>query len=365
MVLADTAMSYSVSNAGYQTAAAPRALGKALPHGSKRPLATGSEADIDSQHSTAGEVGASSKVREGRTKKIKTEGSEKPKTTKSKAMSVAQDDDADMPKPKVKKRLANGSVSSMQPANGSGQPMASKPAAVAPIIRGNLRIYPPGPHIAPKISSVLIKQIEASENAVEAGKPKTSKKATMGKIVSPIKQETDAATLSKKGKSESASKVAGTKTKKTSMAPTPAKSKVVAATLKKKVATKESSEPTSAKTTKVSTVTKITKVTKVTTKAIGSKEKTIVRRSSLPAVPVPPPPKPKEVIRYTVGEKTIEELTARDDVEIERRENVKFRKLRGRTLTMPAPPQDGFGGESTPLDDAVGVATADPTKVAA
>ncbi|KAF8928083.1 PHD finger protein 14 [Dissophora ornata] len=339
MVLADTAMTISANNVPYQLPA------KALSHGVKRPLVmNGSEAIGGSYLSFGTGVDASLKSKDTKTKKVKTEGTDKLKFTKPKTKATVLNMDA---KPKVKKmskakdsQFVGGLYAETARPNGSAgvsgqtdyQLISFRPA-VAPIVRGNLRIYPPGPHIAPMISSALMKEVAINVGSTESEKPKV-KKMTMAKTAPSTKQEAGATMTKKKVKSEPTVKTAGAKTKKSEMVPVPAKSKAVAATPKKKTAPKDldvadaSAPATVPKTTKAPTA--------------GSKEKAVVRRSSLPAVPMPPPPKPKDVIRYTVGEKTVEELTAKEDVEIERRQNIKFRKLRGRTLTMPAPAGEAF-----------------------
>ncbi|KAF9111859.1 PHD finger protein 14 [Mortierella sp. AM989] len=332
MVLADTAMTISASNTEYQPVTPARAP--------KRPH--GHDAVAGSYYSGATVVDMNSKFKENKPKKFKTESSDKPKMIKSKAKDAMMDIDTNKPKVKksTKTKANPGVLSANGPNSVSGQHLSFKPA-VAPIIRGNLRIYPPGPHIAPKASGVMMKQVAINEEVVPSDtlktKTKVSKKMAGAKAVSSTKQqeEADAAIVKKKIKSEMTVKTAGSKSKKLEVATALAKGKAVDPVSRKKASNKDST-PTSPTT---ATFEKNSKGSK------GSKE--TVRRGSLPAVPLSPPPKPKEVIRYTVGEKTVEELTAKEDVEIERRENVKFRKLRGRTLTMPAPPQEALLNAST------------------
>ncbi|KAG0007701.1 PHD finger protein 14, partial [Entomortierella chlamydospora] len=339
MVLADTAMTISASSTKYPSEAPVRAP--------KRPLGGhGHEATTNSYYSNSAIAGDMPlKFKESKPKKIKTEGSDKPKMIKPKAKDTMAKGDAD--KTKVKKLTkAKGSQSDMMSTNGSGaasgQPLSFKPA-IAPIIRGNLRIYPPGPHIAPKLSSVLMKQVVINDDITQSDKSqvkaKVSKKTTEEKGALYARQEKAGVTAVKKksSKSETTAKTTSTKSKKLEITTAASKGKTVDTTHKKRASNRDSTpaSPTSPNSDKTVKIPK------------GSKEKATVRRGSLPAVPLPPPPKPKEVIRYTVGEKTVEELTAKEDVEIERRENIKFRKLRGRTLTMPAPPQEALLNAST------------------
>ncbi|KAG0000131.1 PHD finger protein 14 [Modicella reniformis] len=362
MVLADTAMTYSVSNDDYQS-----------PHGVKRPLVTNgletNHGDSKYYFTSAVENGS---LKGSKVKKIKTEGSDKPTVVRLKAKSGVPDRDADKPKAKKSIKSKDDQLSS-DPAfhsifpNGSAaqsmdQPVAVKPSSVAPIIRGNLRIYPPGPHIAPKISNVLMKEVAVREPSAEAEKPKSkavSKKVSVSKGASLTKKEPGAGTAKSKIKGEAPTMATGDKTKKAETSLSSIKSKIAATTtaVNKKASAKDSSASATATATaaaaaaaaspvkvikSVKITTKVTDIAKVI-KATEPKEKTGgVHRGALPAVPVAPPSKPKEVIRYSVGEKTVEELTAKEDVEIERRDNVKFRKLRGRTLTMPASSQESL-----------------------
>ncbi|KAG0240416.1 PHD finger protein 14 [Mortierella sp. GBA43] len=306
MVLADTAMNYSTTDAEYQP-----------PHGVKRPLVHGSQAiDGDSRYYSNAVEGGSMKGKVARVKKVRSEDINTKKVVKSKHEHSSES------------TYSNGSATVVQP------------ASAAPIIRGNLRIYPPGPHIAPKINSALMKDPAAVDAIVVAEKPKfkaVSKKATLGKGMPLARLETGLTGAKAKVKAEVLTKGLGAKTKKAES--TFGKTKAASATSSKKSSPKDSSAPPTPTSPKATKVLKTAKVGRPPNTS-GHKEKTIVHRGALPAVPVPAPPKPKEVIRYTVGEKTIEELTAKEDVEIERRDNVKFRKLRGRTLTMPA--QDGI-----------------------
>ncbi|KAF9908074.1 PHD finger protein 14 [Lobosporangium transversale] len=324
MVLADTAMTMSANPADYQSAAQSRVPKR--PHG-----VHGSESLTSEDVAVKG--------KESKVKKMKTEASEKNKASKPKIKATVLDMDAKSKTKKATKVKAMSSVasypiqSSMTQMQFTASQMVSKPA-VAPIIRGNLRIYPPGPHITPKASNVLLNEVAAvadtKEVAITEKSPKTmSKKTTMTKAITSKKHGVSTDML-KVAKVKSVDKIHIVKSKKTETtvaSPKGIKSKTAVIAAKKQNATVEPTSTTSPS----SSSTKVAK---------GTKEKATVHRGALPAVPVPPPPKPKEVIRYTVGEKTVEELQARDDVEIERRENVKFRKLRGRTLTMPAPPHE-------------------------
>ncbi|KAG0069499.1 hypothetical protein BGZ92_004669, partial [Podila epicladia] len=287
MVLADTAMTVSA----YEPSHPSRPSGK--PQGVKRTLASGQD------------LIAGSKVKEPKAKKVKTESDVSPKPTKPK---VKGD------KESKKKAKTKGDTEAVS----ASKIVAIQPSPVAPIVRGNLRIYPPGPHIAP----VPLQEFKQEKE--------TKLKKTKAKEETPTDKPKGKATKAKAPKEDPTSPVPKKKVK------------IEAPTKTKKVATEDKAKPKKKAPTPEPPKTK-TKAPKVTA---PPKEKAIVRRGSLPAVPEPPPPKPKEIIRYTVGEKTVEELTARDDVEVERRENVKFRRLRGRTLTMPAPPQewndDGF-----------------------
>ncbi|KAF9189102.1 PHD finger protein 14 [Haplosporangium sp. Z 11] len=327
MVLADTAVTVS--------AYSPRSLDTTTAQGVKRSHANvGSDSLVDQHPSMTNTV--SSSAAERRPKKIKTEVSDKP---------VAAD----------KGRKVN---KANKDANGSRQPATVKPSHIAPIVRGNLRIYPPGPHIAPKVSSVLMKEVMSndtrdeseseSESETEKPKPKVKAKAAPKKAkVSPsttvIKKDTPTIMTKKKTKLNiSAKATTQSKNKRSEQVTESSKYKVKTSKVSREVTVVVSKPVKGAK----------------TSKAAGSmKEKASVRQGALPAVPEPPPPKPKEVIRYTVGEKTVEELAAREDVEIERRENIKFRKLRGRTLTMPVPPQEYFDNTASPKTGVIATAT--------
>ncbi|KAI1314895.1 PHD finger protein 14 [Mortierella claussenii] len=364
MVLADTAMTMSANSASYQSGRATKrphdyhgqGTGGAMPHTN----------EMSRELSLKGKI--------GKAKKIKTEGTEKLKASKYKPKATTVDMDA---KPKPRKALkakeassaaflSNGAAVSQQ--EPSLRHALSSKSAVAPIIRGNLRIYPSGPHIAPMINTLGMKQVVVDEeDAVESAKPKVKavvKKVKVAKSEIFTKQddsEMTAAKKTKKVKTESTIKTTITKTKKViDPASVPVKSKVTASTLKKKAVSKDTAASSPAAST-VSSSTKAVKATKNVKSPVAEvehkTEKAMVRRGSLSAVPVSPP-KPKEVIRYTVGEKTVEELTAREDVEIERRENVKFRKLRGRTLTMPAPPQEVLANAAVLAAEAAAAAAA-------
>ncbi|KAF9210942.1 hypothetical protein BGZ59_008728 [Podila verticillata] len=308
MVLADTAMTVSA----YQPPSRP----SNKPQGVKRALASGAQ-----ELTTVG-----SKVKEPKAKKVKMEGDlPRPKSTKPKVKGDKE------PKKKAKTK---GDTEATSPT----KTVPIQPSPVAPIIRGNLRIYPPGPHIAPNPSVVLQEPEQEKET-------KSSKKAKVKAEEEPSDKPKVKVSKAKAPKQDPTSPVSKKKVK--IEAPT-TKTKKAATEVKTKPAKKKASTPEPPK-------------SKAKSPKLASppKEKSTVRRGSLPAVPEPPPPKPKEIIRYTVGEKTVEELTARDDVEVERRENVKFRRLRGRTLTMPAPPQEwnddagATGSGSTPEATAV------------
>ncbi|KAG0237017.1 PHD finger protein 14 [Actinomortierella wolfii] len=243
--------------------------------------------------------------------------------------------------------------------------------AGAPIIRGNLRIYPPGPFVSNTANADVgkkKKKVKAehdvemddaqvtSPTASKAGKgakPATGKasKASSAATTSTTKAtKADAAPASasqkkKKVKTEDTTKPAtaaaapAKKAKKapataTATAATPAKSKKAAAALT--VNTKTSG-------TAKSGATSASAVTPTSGKANSTNKKTAATSSPLsptgasPAVTAPAAP-PKPTIKYAVGQKTIEELNAKADAEIERVNNVKFRRLRGRTLAMPDGP---------------------------
>ncbi|KAG0198839.1 hypothetical protein BGX28_007771 [Mortierella sp. GBA30] len=319
---------------------------EAAPRNSKRSHASIDYGDaVDGSDSSVGVDAVISSIDSGKEsgiKRVKTEDLDKPKMTKSKARVSATQSRGYTPmfgtsKGKGTKQVSNNNdddhrISGISNATGPAMP-------VTPIIRGNLRIYPSGPHISPSVSNALMREAETSATNVvyEAAKAKAVPKKTksVNNAASAVKKEAATVTKKKTTLSSSATCVKGSDQykKKSEPAAEPSKTKT-ATNAKAKTATKASGEavPTAAKTTKDS------KSQKAGSPA--SKDKSSIRRTSVPAVPEPTPPKPKEVIRYTVGEKTVEELTAREDCEIERRDNVKFRKLRGRTLTMPAPPQE-------------------------
>ncbi|KAF9101410.1 PHD finger protein 14 [Mortierella sp. GBA35] len=331
MVLADTAMTVSATTIVYPA----RSTERPVPHGVKRPLAFhGQEIGAEFSSSFGTTADGPSKGKGSKVKKIKTE------TPKSKAKAAACENDKLEPKAKKAKSKTNNTDVESGDQQLQSQPTPLKPTMVAPIIRGNLRIYPPGPNITPMINPLLLKEVKVESAAV--AKPKASSKKV--KVVAPsiaTKQDptTGVTSTKKKAQSDTPAKATGTKTKKSETTATPAKGKAAAAGAaapkKKTPAPKESPAPVEAASAKASKTVKETKEKPAT-----------IRRGSLPAVPEPPPPKAKEVIRYTVGEKTVEELTAKEDVEIERRDNVKFRKLRGRTLTMPAPPQEVLANQA-------------------
>ncbi|KAG0341164.1 hypothetical protein BG000_009994 [Podila horticola] len=281
MVLADTAMTVSA----YEPPHPSRPSGK--PQGVKRALASGQELTMGS------------KVKEPKAKKVKTEGDLPPKSTKPKVKGDKE------PKKKTKTK----GDTEIAP---SSKTVAIQPSPVAPIVRGNLRIYPPGPHIAPVPSQESKQDKETKPKKTKAKEEASTEKpkAKVAKAKAPKEDPTS---------------------------PVPKKKVKIEAPKTKKVATEDKAK---AKPKNKASTPEPPKTKAKPPKVSPPKEKVTVRRGSLPAVPEPPPPKPKEIIRYTVGEKTVEELTARDDVEVERRENVKFRRLRGRTLTMPAPPQE-------------------------
>ncbi|KAK3825418.1 MAG: PHD-zinc-finger like domain-containing protein [Benniella sp.] len=327
MVLADTAMSYSTSATDYPS------------QGAKRPFV-----DNDKFYSTSAVEGGSLKGKVVRAKKIKSESPDVPRMIKPKAKSGAEDAGATKPKAKkiIKPKDDHGDPDAMVGSATIIRPVdQAKSISIAPIIRGNLRIYPPGPHIAPKNNSMSMEAAGSEDiDMVESPRSKTaSKKATLAKATSSAKQETGAANTKAKVKAEVSPKGSGVKAQK-----------IGTATAQKKVGAKDLSEPVNPTSP---------------TKAKAMKEKT-GHRGALPAVPVPAPPKPKEVIRYSVGEKTVEELTAKEDVEIERRDNVKFRKLRGRTLTMPASPQEVLANQTgITANETAAVVLAESPKAAA
>ncbi|KAF9901700.1 PHD finger protein 14 [Linnemannia zychae] len=316
MVLADTAMTVSASNSDYLPPVHARSGERPLSHGLKRPLTYQGQDAPESVSFPASSTDGPSK---GKAKKMKME------AVKPKAKGVAGENAKLGPKTK---KVAKPKANSADPEAGEQQRqiISPKPGMIAPIIRGNLRIYPPGPNtIAPKFNPLLLKEVKVEQPATVI-KPKAGSKKV--KVVLPsgvTKQESATGTIpKKKAPTDTAAKATKSKKNDTLAPPTKGKAAAAAVTPKKKaIAIKDATPPAATKTVK------------------ATKEKpAAIRRGSLPAVPEPPPPKAKDVIRYTVGEKTVEELTAKEDVEIERRDNVKFRKLRGRTLTMPAAPQE-------------------------
>jgi hypothetical protein len=313
MVLADTAMTVSASNSSYLPPVHARVGERPFHHGLKRPLAYQGQDTSEFISFSGSNTDGSFK---GKIKKIKTE------IAKPKAKGVAGENA--QPEPKIKKS-AKSKASSTDPEAGDQQHQTinPRPVMVAPIIRGNLRFYPPGPNtIAPKFNSLLLKEVKVEQPATVI-KPKAGSKKVKVVVPSSATKREPATSLSPKKKTPMDATAKATKTKKSDTPASPTKGKAATASKKKALAAKEASPPAATKNAK------------------ATKEKpTTIRRGSLPAVPEPPPPKVKDVIRYTVGEKTVEELTAKEDVEIERRDNVKFRKLRGRTLTMPAAPQE-------------------------
>ncbi|KAF9934941.1 PHD finger protein 14 [Mortierella alpina] len=341
MVLADTAVTFSASNAQYQSEAA------AASRGAKRGFATTDHGDdfgmVNS--AAAATVQTLSKDKVNRIKRVKSEESVKPKSAKTKAKPSTASSSLESIAPSTKPTKGKGGKfnADLVPAGNGSTGIEKVP--VAPIIRGNLRIYPPGPHIAPKSSSAaVLKGAENGGTHPEQGVSKakaTPKTAKTMKSVPPATVKKEAASTPKKKKAaspEAPVKNSGSSKVKSEPAGESAKGKTKA----NKTAPREATPSATKLASKGSAKSKTTVAAVSTPK---EKEKAGARRASVPvvpAVPEPLPAKPKEVIRYTVGEKTVEELTAREDVEIERRDNVKFRKLRGRTLTMPASPQEAL-----------------------
>ncbi|KAF9966786.1 PHD finger protein 14 [Mortierella alpina] len=341
MVLADTAVTFSASSAQYRSETTAS-------RGAKRGFVGADQGDdfdmVDS--GAAGTALTLSKDKVNRIKRVKSEDSMKPKSTKTKA------------KPSAASSHVESATTSTKPAKGKtgkfnadllaagGGSAGTERVSVAPIIRGNLRIYPPGPHIAPKSSSAVMKGAESGAMHPDQGVPKAKVAPKKVKItgsvpVVTVKKEAPSSLKKKKAASpEVPLKNSGSPKVKVKAEPAGESSKGKAKA--SKAAPREVTPSASKLASKPSAKGKATVAAVSTPK---EKEKAGARRASVPAVPAVPEPlpvKPKEVIRYTVGEKTVEELTAREDVEIERRENVKFRKLRGRTLTMPASPQEAL-----------------------
>lgn len=339
MVLADTAVTFSASSAQYPSEAAAS-------RSAKRGFATAGHGDDFGMVSSeaAGTALTLSKDKENRIKRVKSEESVKPKSTKIKAKPSAASGSLEFTATSTKLTKGKGgkfNADLVPVGNGSA---GTEKVPVAPIVRGNLRIYPPGPHIAPKSTSVVIKGGENSSTKPEEGVSKakaTPKKAKTIKLVTSatVKKEASSAPRKKKtASSEAFIKNSGTSKVKSAPASESPKGKTKASKAAPREATPSATKPTSKSAAKG-------KASVAAVSAPKEKEKAGVRRTSVSVVPAVPEPllaKPKEVIRYTVGEKTVEELTAREDVEIERRDNVKFRKLRGRTLTMPASPQEAL-----------------------
>ncbi|KAF9951522.1 PHD finger protein 14 [Mortierella alpina] len=329
MVLADTAVTVSASSAQYQTETAAS-------RSAKRGFAA---ADHSDDLGIVRASGTLSKDKDNRIKRVKSEDSMKPKSTKTKAKLSATGTSLESTVTSTKPTKGKLGVDFVPVGNGSA---VTEKASVAPIIRGNLRIYPPGPHIAPKASSVMMKGAESkaihpAQGVSEAKATPKKAKAVKSVLNTTVKKETSSTPKKKKTASPEApvKNTASAKVKSEPASESP-KGKTKASKAAPREVTPSAAKPTSKSSAKGKTT--ATAVSK-------EKEKGGARRASVPvvpAVPEPLPTKPKEVIRYTVGEKTVEELTAREDVEIERRDNVKFRKLRGRTLTMPASPQEAL-----------------------
>ncbi|KAG0043186.1 PHD finger protein 14 [Gryganskiella cystojenkinii] len=400
MFLADTALTVSTTAYGPTGAVASNSGRKSTTtHGLKR---THQATTIRMPDPADPSVFSKSKM----SKKAKIEGGVTRRNTTSKTAVVSDDEDEDS---EDQEECAKPSKPRAIQLKGSSS--TTKPGSVAPIIRGNLRIYPPGPHVAPKVSSTLLSTSKNAtalqEQTSKNGHKEVATKKTKGKAAADSTDPIDSTVATTKTKGSAASKKdkdtakakATAALNKTSKAKTESVKTVkatVSSKAKKSAEEAAATSPAKAKGTKAGAAAaaaaaaaaviatekrvkgtskdavvvkseaaepdaKATKRRKSVSIATSSptsptspgpttgsgKEKTVVkatvRRGSVPAV-VPQPPAPaKEVIRYTVGEKTVEELMAKEDVEIERRDNVKFRKLRGRTLTMPAPPQDGIG----------------------
>ncbi|KAF9571970.1 hypothetical protein EC968_010507 [Mortierella alpina] len=336
MVLADTAVTFSASSAQYPSETAGS-------RGAKRGFASSDHGDdFGMANSEAvGTVLTLSKDKQNRIKRVKSEDSVKPKSAKTKTKPSAASSSLESATASTKSTKGKGGKANVEAGSGSA---GTERVAVAPIIRGNLRIYPPGPHIAPKSSSAAMKDAENGAADPEQGVSKAKATPKKAKVISAVpsaavKRETPSTPKKKKTasldapvKTLSSSKV---KSEPASDAP---KGKTKASKSAPREVTPAATKPASKSSAKG-------KATVAAGSSPKEKEKAGARRASVPVVPavaVPVPAKPKEVIRYTVGEKTVEELTAREDVEIERRDNVKFRKLRGRTLTMKASPQEAL-----------------------
>ncbi|CAO3572263.1 unnamed protein product [Mortierella alpina] len=341
MVLADTAVTFSASSAQYRSDATAS-------KGAKRGFTAADQGDdfgiVDPE--APGTALTFSKDKVNRIKRVKSEDSMKPKSTKTKAKPSAASNNVESVATSTK--LTKGRAGKFNAdllSAGSGS-AGTERVAVAPIIRGNLRIYPPGPHIAPKSSSVVIKDAESGVIHPEQGVPKAKAAPKKVKMTGPV----PAATVKKEAPSTlKKKKIASPEAPLNNSGSSKVKVKVEPAGESSKGKAKASkAAPREATPSATKLASKPSAKGKADTAAVSTpkeKEKAGARRASVAAVaavPEPVPAKPKEVIRYTVGEKTVEELTAREDVEIERRDNVKFRKLRGRTLTMPASPQEAL-----------------------
>ncbi|KAG0342579.1 PHD finger protein 14 [Podila humilis] len=337
MVLADTAMTVSA----YQ----PHPPNK-QPRGAKRTVTAITTDESTDAHTRATVMGMPAS-KHSKAKKAKTEADSPtwPKSIKSKDKIGC--DDKDLPAKKFKAN-ANTTVAEVSSQAKTMIPIQTSP--VAPIIRGNLRIYPPGPHIAPKVdfSELQAPKVSVIKRTKSCGQSAKDFKAKAENTSVKMSKSRAGVTKIRNGNLESAIKVAKSVPKKAKIEAFPSsaggnKTKKTSATAKtgmKKKTNKATPElePHGKRNIKAAKIAKTT--TKPSAALAATKEKPMtIQQGSLPDAPASAP-KRKEIIRYTVGEKTVEELTARDDVEVERRENVKFRRLRGRTLTMPAPPQE-------------------------
>ncbi|KAF9580529.1 PHD finger protein 14 [Lunasporangiospora selenospora] len=340
MVLADTAMTMSANSVHQRTSGPHHSMhNKASSHGVKRTLV---EDDCD-----PGEEGfkeSPSRSKEAAAKRLRTEGAEK------QAKGKAVPEDKKKPKGRPPKDLPTGT----QPTLPKQPPADPAKPSVSPIVRGNLRIYPPGPHIPARTNHFLkestkspVLKSEPEEVTIEKGKAKAKPALKKVKIETPAPAAKSKATgVGKKAAVEPVSntKAKATKAKKAEAPTVPApKGKAAAAAASTKTTKRGEAAAMAAKAAKAEKIAKPIKSPPPSAPVATTNTKSAVaRRGSLPAVSEPPPPKPKDVIKYAVGEKTIEEIAAKEDVEIERRDNIKFRRLRGRLLTMPLPASEAI-----------------------
>ncbi|KAF9973159.1 hypothetical protein BGZ73_003626 [Actinomortierella ambigua] len=269
-------------------------------------------------------------------------------------------------------------------------------AAAAPIVRGNLRIYPPGPFLSATATSEVVKKKKKVKTEDDADHDMT------GAVISPTKANKSAKSTAgtKSAAGKTTGKTAGTAstsaTKESAAAGSKIKAKAgtTAASVGKTKKVKVEEDATKPTAASAATAKKTKATTAATTSPKGPKTKsgekkaaaaltvntktgstgkaagpasastlvspgkattpTAAKRAlaassassstatgtsgAAASAPLSPSVPAKPAIKYAVGQKTIEELNAKADAEIERINNVKFRRLRGRTLAMPDGP---------------------------